>query len=124
MVTPRYFRPSKVEWKGRTKIITWVKRKKILTDFPIKDKMGQLQLKILFKKKRRIPITEFGYSHIGILSDVNEYRDAKVFSLRSAWGKVPFSPDSFEITGERFIYVATIDMKEEGYPELTQEITI
>lgn len=121
-MTQKNFRPSRVTLIDGVKTIYYKRRKKIITDEIIKGKRGQIQLRISFKKKGRIPITVFGYSYIYTLSNSNEYKTAKHVAVKSAWKQCPFSPDDFEIIGEKFIYVATIDITKEGYPEMTQVI--
>ena len=66
---------------------------------------GQIQLKILFKKRGRIPITEFGYSYFSDISKQKNYNEAKITAFKSAYKMIPFSPDGFEIIGEKFIYI-------------------
>jgi hypothetical protein len=103
------FTPSKTEIaKDGTKTIYWKYHKKIITQQIFYKQTGQLQLKVEFSKKGRTPVTYFGYSYIYDLSNKKQYHDAKMVALKSAWGQVPFSPDNFHITGEKYIYVESI----------------
>ena len=78
---------------------------KVIKTEPLSEKIGQIQLKILFKQKNRNPVTFFGYSYFQDLSDSKQYKDSKVTAFKQAYKQVPFSPDSFEIIGEKFIYI-------------------
>ncbi len=103
----KMFTPRKVEITDDGKIITWVNSRKIITREVKPQTLGQLQLKFEFRKKGRNPITVFGYSHIHDLSDTVELNQAKREAFKSAYKDVPFSPDSFSITGENFFYFET-----------------
>ena len=102
------FTPRKVEFTDEGKVIYWTKSRKIISDNPRVKQAGQIQLKIKFNKKGRNSITLFGYSSIYDLSDRKELGIAKMEAFKSAYKDVPFSPDSFNIIGERFIYVETL----------------
>ena len=103
----KMFTPRKVEITDDGKIITWVNSRKIITREVKSETLGQLQLKFEFRKKGRNPITVFGYSHIHDLSNTVELNQAKREAFKSAYKDVPFSPDSFSITGENFFYFET-----------------
>jgi len=98
------FTPRKVEFVDNEKIITWVNSRKIITNKPRPKTIGQIQLRFEFKKKGRHAITVFGYSFVHDLSNIVELNKAKREAFKSAYKNVPFSPDSFIITGEKFFY--------------------
>ena len=120
------FVPRKVEFTDEGKIITWVNSRKIITEQVKSKTSGQLQLRFEFRKKGRNPVTVFGYSHIHDLSNITELNRAKREAFKSAYKDVPFSPDSFSITGEKFFYFETLEdnrwtdsrkLKANGYVE-------
>lgn len=104
-VTSNQFKPIKDYYDNNEHHIVYPNFEKIVTKKPKKEIIGQLQLKIKFYKKNRIPITEFGYSYFYDLSNKEQYNKAKIVAFKSAYKLIPFSPDNFEITGEKFIYV-------------------
>lgn len=102
----KQFIPQKVYTEDDgTKHVVYLNFQKIITTQPLIDKRGQIQLKILFHRKGRISITEFGYSYGHILSNSTEYKNAKIEAFKSAYKLIPFSPDGFDIIGEKFIYI-------------------
>jgi hypothetical protein len=102
----KQFIPQKVYFDDDgTKHIVYPSFQKVITTQPLTEKTGQIQLKILFHKKKRISITEFGYSRFHTLSDSADYKEAKIEAFKSAYKLIPFSPDGFDIIGEKFIYI-------------------
>ena len=102
------FKPSDIDRTTDSTIITWKINRKIISDKILDGKTGQIQLRVDFYKKGRNPVTEFGYSYNMLLSNKRKYLSAKMVALRSAWGRVQFSPDGFSIVGEKYIYVGKI----------------
>jgi len=104
------FQIRKTEYFDKGKILYYTKSKKVITwdKRLIKNKLGQLQLKFKFSKKGRIPITVFGYSYVFNFSDNEYYIKAKKTAFLNAYKQVPFSPDNYDIIGEKFIYIEKI----------------
>lgn len=85
-------------------VIDYKNSKKTITRNVKINKIGQVQLKIRFSKKGRNAIIEFGYSYFHNIYSKQDYHNAKVEAFKSAYKKVPFSPDNWDIIDEKYIY--------------------
>lgn len=105
-VTNKQFIPIKsIYYEDGSHHVVYPNFEKIITKTPLQGAKGQLQLKVLFKKKGYANFPMYGYSDFKVLSSKIEYQEAKNNAFKSAYKLVPFSPDGFDIIGEKFIYV-------------------
>lgn len=85
-------------------VIDYRNSQKLITREIKVNKIGQVQLKIKFSKQGRNSIIEFGYSYFHNIYSKQDYHSAKVEAFKSAYKKVPFSPDNWSIIDEKYIY--------------------
>lgn len=104
-VTNKQFIPIKTFQDDIGHHVVYPNFQKVITDNPIQNKIGQIILSIKFYKKNHSPIIEHGFSNLEDLSVKSNYNRQKTVAFKSAYKKIPFSPDSFEIVGEKFIYI-------------------
>lgn len=104
------FTPSKIEFYKENKIVSWSKRKKVISRNAITNKIGQLMIRFEFIRKNRINVKEWGFSTKRNLTEEKEYIIAKHECLISALDRLKlYQYEDFIILEERFIYLYEIE---------------
>ena len=89
---------SNIVYRKKYKSVTQVVSKK-----PIANQIGQVNIKVLAKKGSQSIMVK-GYSYLNNASDTKVLKKMTDQAFKSAYARIPFSPDTMKIIDVKFVY--------------------
>lgn len=97
-------RAKRPAFRGVTSRTRYTNVEKIVVKRAISSKVGQLYIKLLAKKGKDQKVTVDGFSFLNDPTRRGALKKMERQAFKSAYSKIPFSPDHVRIVQRRFIY--------------------